>query len=110
MIPKPELRNDGKTAILIGTNQVLTNIHDEDECKNEYCCIHNPSNHYMVTWPQVFIMSHRRMERLCVHNIGHVDPDEINENKEHYCDGCCNPAKATDRRAAILATKDKNDT
>jgi len=29
------------------------------------------------------------MERECPDGIGHPDPDEINPNKMHGCDGCC---------------------
>jgi hypothetical protein len=36
------------------------------------------------------------MERVCEHGVGHVDPDEINDDfivrsrHEEKCDGCCN--------------------
>ena len=106
-LPKPELRDDGNTAVLIGTGQVLIKVHAANSCKNQYCCIHNPSNHHMVTWPQAFVFSLRRMERLCQHNVGHPDPDEISTNTEHHCDGCCQIHLKVNRRAAIQATRDK---
>lgn len=58
------------------------------------CCIHNPSNHHMVTWGQNWRGDKGMMERLCLHGIGHPDPDDLAVRTTewagvHGCDGCC---------------------
>jgi hypothetical protein len=83
-----------ETYTLIGSDRVL-NVHDKDKCAGEHCCIHNPSNHHMVTWPQHWRDDRGLMERICPHGVGHPDPDDpkiANEYEAiHGCDGCCNP-------------------
>ncbi len=78
-------------------------IHDIKFCKfrNDYCTIHNPSDHKMKEWP-INIRETALAERLCPHGVGHPDPDSINwlatlqkdpENVPYFgihgCDGCC---------------------
>jgi hypothetical protein len=29
------------------------------------------------------------MERTCRHGVGHPDPDDLNPDTIHGCDGCC---------------------
>lgn len=29
------------------------------------------------------------MERICVHGVGHPDPDDSGADLMHACDGCC---------------------
>jgi hypothetical protein len=29
------------------------------------------------------------MERICVHGVGHPDPDSAGADPLHACDGCC---------------------
>jgi len=29
------------------------------------------------------------MEKICVHGVGHPDPDDSNADPIHACDGCC---------------------
>lgn len=72
----------------LSSGQILTNVHSEDKCKGEFCTIHNPSDHCMKHWPQSLNEDTRMMERLCMHMIGHPDPDEI-QKASHGCDGCC---------------------
>lgn len=84
--------------------------HSKDECagpigKNgkPICCIHNPSDHHMVTWKQLWRGDRGIMERICPgdkgHGIGHPDPDDLRiingeDPGVHGCDGCCwNPDK-----------------
>lgn len=60
------------------------------------CCIHNPSDHHMLTWPQNWRGDKGIMERLCPHGVGHPDPDDLKiRTREgwgvHGCDGCCAP-------------------
>lgn len=88
-----------KTEIYItGTGKKLE-VHHKDECKAEYCVIHNPSAHVMREFPTRWRMDRAIMERICPHGIGHPDPDDVafylsrNPNDKHYavhgCDGCC---------------------
>lgn len=80
--------------VLVGGEVLLT--HPKDDCLGEYCTIHNMSNHHMVEWPQKWDEYDRRINRICPHNVGHPDPDEISKNKEHTCDGCCIPGYTPD--------------
>lgn len=61
--------------------------HPEWLCTPDPCCVHNPSDHHMVSWPLVhrtdrphqtgaglvFTLS----ERTCPHGVGHPDPDSL---------------------------------
>lgn len=67
-------------------------IHREGQCLGQTCCFHNPSDHKMKDWPKILRES-TLVERLCVHGIGHPDPDSVAYLGEgfgvHGCDGCC---------------------
>lgn len=69
-------------------NRVI-NVHDAEKCAGRPCTIHNPSDHHMSEYPQLWY--NFMMHRVCEHNIPHPDPDEPNGNKIHPCDGCCTP-------------------
>lgn len=74
--------------------QRLVNVHEADACMNKSACtIHYPSNHIMREFPQKWRTDRGFMERICVHGIGHPDPDEtLNDDRllaVHGCDGCC---------------------
>jgi len=84
----------------IGVQPLIT--HSASECAGRACCVHNPSNHHMKYWPQVWRADRFLMERTCVHGQGHPDPDHLSymntvDPKKgwadgiHDCDGCCNP-------------------
>lgn len=77
-----------KGHVLVG-GQILRGVHKPDQCLNQYCTIHNFSDHHMVDWPQNWRSDKHMMERICPHGIGHPDPDDINPDKSHGCDGCC---------------------
>lgn len=76
--------------------------HDPAVCEGQPCCIHNPSDHHMVNWPQNWRSDRQLMERMCPHGIGHPDPDHMTHFRAtntprdtwaegvHGCDGCCN--------------------
>lgn len=76
-------------------------VHEKDKCANEYCTIHNPSDHHMKSWPMNWRTDRYMMERVCEHGVGHPDPDHImfirktkgddfaNVESIHGCDGCC---------------------
>jgi hypothetical protein len=77
----------------------LLKTHDETQCGGEHCCIHNPSEHHMRTWPLNWRNDTGVMERICPHGVGHPDPDDDAHNVRigreyltvHGCDGCCRP-------------------
>lgn len=69
-------------------------VHNSSQCLLTYCCIHNPSNHHMITWPQYWIEGRNIMARVCPHSEGHPDPDDVRivlgrDSGLHPCDGCC---------------------
>jgi hypothetical protein len=75
----------------------LWRVHGEAQCKGEPCCIHNPSDHKMKSWPR-HIRETGLVERMCPHGVGHPDPDSVAFIKSatgeecwsvHGCDGCC---------------------
>jgi hypothetical protein len=93
-------------AVLENTDKVMV-THGPDKCQNqnEFCTIHNRSNHSMRGFPQLYRRDRNLMERICSHGIGHPDPDDpkiingwttdkegVPKNYElvHGCDGCCN--------------------
>ena len=79
-----------------GTGQTLR-VHAVKDCRGQYCVIHNPSSHHMLSWPTHWRDDRSLMERLCPHGIGHPDPDHIaflpaerrSIESTHGCDGCC---------------------
>lgn len=81
--------------------QYLTNVHNELECRGQFCCVHNPSNHHMREWPLNWRSDKQVMERICEHGVGHPDPDCAAYLMRtgrggltvHGCDGCCNEFK-----------------
>lgn len=74
-------------------SRVILITHSADKCSGEYCTIHNRSNHSMRYFPQSWRTDWGGfMERICLHGIGHPDPDDINFNIRHGCDGCCKGA------------------
>ena len=68
---------------------VTIKTHAAGKCKNEHCTIHNPSDHSMRDFPQIWRWDRGIMERRCSHGVGHPDPDEISDDEVHGCDGCC---------------------
>lgn len=88
---------------LFGTpTQGLVKTHGASMCVGDNCCIHNPSDHHMVTWPLIFNMRKLAMgERVCEHFQRHPDPDAYAFLKSrlpeylskalwsHTCCGCC---------------------
>lgn len=78
-----------KVITLEHSSKTLTNTHDQRNCKGTYCTIHYRSNHAMRAFPQHWRSDREIMERICPHGIGHIDPDEITEDRVHGCDGCC---------------------
>lgn len=88
--------------------ELTIRYHSPDLCAGEWCVLHNPSDHHMVTWPKVLKMS-TMIERQCPHGIGHPDPDSVayfnrrwpegrGYHGMHGCDGCCGPKAAAHYR------------
>ena len=85
----------------IQVGQTVVRTHGPAKCAGRPCCVHNPSDHHMRTWPQNWRGDRGLMERTCPHGVGHPDPDDIafkaatrGERYAHYeaihgCDGCC---------------------
>ena len=71
------------------TGVTCIRTHHRDACQGRPCPVHHPSNHPMVSWPQVFRADKRATERVCHHGIGHPDPDDPATDRVHGCDGCC---------------------
>lgn len=68
----------------------LTNVHESIDCATPgVCTIHSPSNHSMSRYPRKWRTDRGFMERICLHGIGHPDPDENLDEDAHGCDGCC---------------------
>jgi hypothetical protein len=72
----------------------LINVHESIDCATRgVCSIHSPSNHSMSSYPRKWRGDFSFMERICVHGVGHPDPDEpsatYNSILSHGCDGCC---------------------
>ena len=73
----------------------LTNVHNPKLCEGRGCAIHNhPSDHGMVYDPLNWREDRGFLERICVHNFGHPDPDAalyletIGQGAENV-HGCC---------------------
>lgn len=69
---------------------ICIRTHHRDTCQGRTCSVHHPSDHPMVSWPQMFRADKRATERVCPHGIGHPDPDDPATDRVHGCDGCCN--------------------
>jgi hypothetical protein len=78
---------------------ILMQTHGRDKCDGRACCIHDPSDHHMRTWPLNWRSDTGVMERICPHGVGHPDPDHMAYVRSlgaglewqgvHGCDGCC---------------------
>lgn len=77
-------------------NGLLTKVHPPERCAGESCWMHNPSEHHMSTWPTRWHGTGEPSERVCPHDLGHPDPDDValfyrrrQFIRGHQCDGCC---------------------
>lgn len=53
-------------------------VHAPELCEGTFCPFHNPSDHHMKDWPTTVRYDRYCLtERLCVHGVGHPDPDSI---------------------------------
>lgn len=79
--------------VLLGGEKIY-NPHSPEQCKGEYCCLHNPSDHPLADCPQHWRSDRRIMERRCEHGTWHPDPDDVAYQKQRYgavdtMHGCC---------------------
>lgn len=88
-------------VIATHTGQVVE-VHDPQRCAGQFCCVHNPSDHPLRDAPLHWRSDRMLMERICVHGIGHPDPDGLAYMRRawvpgadgagvHGCDLCCVP-------------------
>lgn len=91
---------------ITGTGQYIL-VHNRDQCAGQTCCIHNPSLHHMRFCPTNWRQDRGLMERICIHGVGHPDPDDLafktkfmdakrlHAEEVHGCceAGCCSPPK-----------------
>lgn len=83
---------NGPAVYALEGGELIYNVHPQDACAGRPCCVHNPSDHHMRSWPQHWRGDRGLMERICPHGVGHPDPDDINPDDVHGCDGCCRPS------------------
>ena len=87
-----------------GVGQFFTHVHKRAVCQGRNCVIHDPSDHCMRGFPThmripgMFDIKQLHMERICLHGVGHPDPDDAAYQRSlgpnmsvdvHGCDGCC---------------------
>jgi hypothetical protein len=79
----------GNPSVQLEHSDVWLRCHLEGDCHGEYCTMHKRSDHSMRSFPQHWRDNRGIMERICPHNCGHPDPDQITDDRTHGCDGCC---------------------
>lgn len=95
---------NGDWDLIATPEQGPIKTHGRNSCQGRPCCIHDPSDHHMRTWPMIFDPKKLYLaNRVCEHGDVHPDPDSadyflhapgINMNTVawimlHQCDGCC---------------------
>lgn len=114
------------TKDIVGLNDehhtVLVNVHTAIQCQGQTCCIHNPSQHHMLTWSPSWDSIYKQMWRKCPHGLRHPDPDDLAYIREHWgtaeaarsyahpCDGCCQPRKETADGPKALPAQPQQET
>jgi hypothetical protein len=83
------------------SNGMTVSVHNKGDCLGDVCVIHSPSNHHMRDWYLLWRGDRMIFERLCVHGVGHPDPDQydywqsvlgpddVAAMSSHGCCGCC---------------------
>ena len=88
-----DAKYEGNPAVQLEHSNVWLKCHLDTACKGEYCTMHKRSDHSMRSFPQQWRWDRGIMERICEHNVGHPDPDDITDDRVHGCDGCCYSVK-----------------
>jgi hypothetical protein len=84
----------GQLDLIALPDGTVLQTHGRVDCAGNRCCVHNPSRHHMLAWPQVWYPPLRAILRRCPHDGLHPDPDDLNSRQAgvtHECDGCCLP-------------------
>jgi hypothetical protein len=97
----PVSKSDPRDSF-VDSSGMRVKTHSSRQCAGEYCVVHNPSRHHMLSW-RTDIRSDKRylIERICSHGVGHPDPDSLayfvrigdRTMGVHGCDGCCFPPR-----------------
>jgi hypothetical protein len=91
---------------ITGVGEKVVGLHPEKPSCKDGCVIHSPSEHGMRGMKTLWRDDRAMMERLCEHNVGHPDPDQVRywhsvysgsqlfELMVHGCcgHGCCHEA------------------
>lgn len=74
---------------VLGEMTLITHSREKCEGRGIPCCVHSPSDHHMVGWSMTWRADKGVMERKCVHDVGHPDPDHLayvrSLTPEHEC-------------------------
>lgn len=83
--------------ITVGAGGQRIHHHAREDCDGPPCPFHSPSLHLLVEAPMNYRNDRRLLERICVHGVGHPDPDSLafglrhggTDLGVHGCCGCC---------------------
>lgn len=81
-------------------SNVIWATHDPEACKGRPCPVHNVTSHHMKDWPQNYRPDVGYTERICPHGVGHPDPDDLQHDAVHGCDGCCTTPNTAEHTAS----------
>jgi len=82
-------------VVLFATGLALT--HTGERCMGP-CAIHGPSDHHMRGMLALYRADRQMIERMCVHGVGHPDPDQatyweatmdLGDAQAESIHGCC---------------------
>ena len=90
--------------LLVDSVGIAWHVHGRATCKGR-CALHRPSEHRMRSW-RFIIRESGLIERLCIHGVGHPDPDSVHYFSRtgrpgygvHGCCGCCHTLGMGDER------------
>lgn len=63
---------------------VLADVHDPVRCQGRPCVIHSPTPHCMSHLRLHWRGDRKIFERICIHGVGHPDPDQYQYWREIY--------------------------
>jgi len=85
---------DGDVTLV--ANGALFRVHSPSACAGRHCWVHDPTPSPMTSWPIRWRGDKGTAERICSHNVGHPDVDDVayhamfgRDVSVHGCDGCC---------------------
>lgn len=98
----PDLERDGIA---------LVNVHDVHDCLQQAACIvHDPSDHHMRPLPLHWRQDRGIFERVCEHDVGHPDPDQLEYWEQtaqqwQWIHGCCSGGCCVDPNVVVSAER-----